>query len=151
MARSEAATVDAYIEDLPPQRRAVAIALRELIVAHLPAGCVEAMRWGMPSYEVPLARYPDTYNGQPLSVVAFAAQKNAWSLYLGVLPLEADKDATLRAAFAAIGRKPDIGKACVRFKTLDQLPLVAIAEMIAGTSVDAFIAAHERGRAGLRQ
>jgi len=150
MARSEAATVDAYVQALPPERRGVASALRELIVAHLPAGYVEAMRWGMPGYEVPLARYPDTYNGQPLSVAAFAAQKNAWSLYLGVLPLDADKDAALRAAFSAMGRKPDIGKACVRFKALGDLPLAAIAEVIAGTSVDAFIAAHERGRSGSR-
>lgn len=146
MARSKATTVDAYVGELPPERRAVAQTLRRMILAHLPEGYVETMNWGMPSYEVPLSRHADTYNGQPLGYLAFAAQKNGWSLYLMGLALDADKEAALREAFAKAGRKPDMGKSCVRFRTLDDLPLDAVAGLIASTPVADFIAAHERAR-----
>lgn len=148
MARSAATTVDAYLDELPPERRAVAAALRELIVTHLPKGCVETMNWGMPSYEVPLSRYPTTYNGQPLGYVAFAAQKNGYSLYLSCVTVDAGREAALRVAFARAGKKLDMGKACIRFRRLDELALDAIGELIAGTSVAQFIADYERSRSG---
>lgn len=146
MARSAATTVDDYLADLPADRRIVATTLRKLIAEHLPKGYVEAMNWGMPSYEVPLSRYPTTYNGQPLGYVAFAAQKNGWSLYLSGVPMDADQEAALRAAFAKAGKKLDMGKACVRFEQLDDLPLDAIGKLIAGTPVEVFIASYERSR-----
>lgn len=146
MARSSAATVDEYLAELPPERRGVAERLRELIVAHLPAGYVETMNWGMPSYEVPLSRHAATHNGQPLGYVAFAAQKSGYSLYLVGITVDPGQEAALREAFAQAGKKPDVGKACVRFKRLDDLPLEAIGRLIAGTSVDQFIAAYERSR-----
>ncbi|MBO9662036.1 DUF1801 domain-containing protein [Dokdonella sp.] len=146
MARSTAATVDGYLAELPPERRAVAAALRALIVGHLPDGYVETINWGMPSYEVPLSRYPDTYNGQPLGYVAFAAQKNGYSLYLSGVSMDPDKEAALRAAFAQAGKKLDMGKACVRFRKLDDLPLPAIGALIAGIPVADFIASYERSR-----
>ena len=147
MPRSAAATVDAYLEGLPAERRAVAAALRDCIRTHLPAGYVEAMNWGMPCYEVPLARYADTYNGQPLGFAAFAAQKNGYSLYLSFLTTDADKEATLRRAFADAGLKLDMGKACVRFRALGDLPLEAIGALIAATPVADFLAAYEKSRA----
>lgn len=146
MARSKATTVDAYLDELPPERRATGVALRRLIRTHLPKGYVEAMSWGMPSYEVPLSRHADTYNGQPLAYVAFAAQKNGWSLYLMGVHVDAAGEAALREAFAAAGKKPDLGKSCLRFRTLDDLPLAAIGELIASTPVADFIAKHERVR-----
>lgn len=146
MARSAATTVDAYLAELPPERRAVAAALRALILEYLPHGYVETISWGMPSYEVPLSRYADTYNGQPLGYVAFAAQKNGYSLYLSGVYTDPDKDAALRAAFAQAGKKLDRGKACVRFKRLDDLPLPAIGALIAVIPVTDFIAGHERSR-----
>lgn len=146
MARSAATTVDAYLQELPAEQRTVAETLRKLIVKHLPKGYVEAMNWGMPSYEVPLARYPSTYNGQPLGYVAFAAQKSGYSLYLTGIYTDPEREAALRQAFAEAGKKLDMGKACVRFKRLDDLPLEAIGKLIAGTSVAEFIASYERGR-----
>ena len=147
MVSSAADSVDAYLRQLPEERRAVAIALRQLILAHLPAGYVETMNWGMPSYEVPLARYPTTYNGQPLGYVAFAAQKNKYSLYLSCTYTDAAKAQRLCDAFADMGKKADMGKSCVRFRKLDDLPLATIGELIAETPVDQFIAAYEKGRA----
>jgi hypothetical protein len=82
MVTSTAATVDAYLAELPPERRAVMAEVRDRIRRHLPEGYVEAMTWGMPTYEEPLARYPATYNTKPLAYVAFAAQKNNYAVYL---------------------------------------------------------------------
>ena len=59
-------TVDEYLAALDPARRPVVSAIRQLVVDNLPTGYQETMAWGMPSYVVPLERYPDTYNGQPL-------------------------------------------------------------------------------------
>src|SRR5437660_251450 len=74
MAKSNAATVQEYLEELPEDRRAVVSAVRDVVLANLPAGYREAMNYGMIGYEVPLERFPDTYNGQPLSYVCLAAQ-----------------------------------------------------------------------------
>lgn len=147
MVSSAAATVDAYLAELPPERREVATKLRALIRKHLPKGYAEAMTWGMPTYEVPLARYPDTYNKKPLAYVGFAAQKNKYSLYLMGVAEDSAQERKLRAAAAAMGIKLDMGKSCVRFTRLDQLPLDAIAGIVASMPVDDYIAAHEAARA----
>jgi uncharacterized protein YdhG (YjbR/CyaY superfamily) len=146
MVSSAAATVDAYLAELPPERREVATKLRTLIRKHLPKGYAETMTWGMPTYEVPLARYPDTYNKKPLAYVAFAAQKNKYSLYLMGVYTDSAQERALRAAAAAMGVKLDMGKCCVRFGKLDQLPLDAITKVIASMSVDEYIAMHEAAR-----
>jgi hypothetical protein len=104
------------------------------------------MNWGMICYEVPLARYPKTYNGQPLCYAGLAAQKSHYAIYLmGVYqnPAEARR---LKEAFAREGKKLDMGKSCVRFKRLEDLPLEGIGELIAGTTPEAFIARYEEAR-----
>src|SRR5215213_7597428 len=82
MVMSKAATPDEYLESLPDDRREVVSVVRDLVRRNLPEGYQEAMNWGMISWEIPLERYPKTYNGQPLAYVALAAQKNYYSLYL---------------------------------------------------------------------
>ena len=82
MAQSSATSVDEYLAELPPDRRAAISRVREIILKNLPDGYVEEMRWGMISYGVPLERFPDTYNGQPLMYAALASQKRYMSLYL---------------------------------------------------------------------
>ncbi|WP_199792400.1 DUF1801 domain-containing protein [Allosphingosinicella vermicomposti] len=87
MASSEAATPEAYIAALPTERAAAIAHVRDLVNANLPDGYVEGMNWGMIVWEVPLSRYPDTYNKQPLGYAALAAQKSHYALYLnGILP-----------------------------------------------------------------
>jgi hypothetical protein len=140
MVSSAAKTVDDYLAQLPPQRRAVVAAVRDHVNAHLPPGFVEGMGFGMIGWVVPLSRYPDTYNGQPQCYLALAAQKNAYSLYLMGCYASAAEDQALRAAYAKAGKKIDMGKSCLRFKSLDGLLLDAIGQLIAGTSVDAFVA-----------
>ena len=76
MASSKATTVAAYLKGLPADRRKVVSAVRDVVLKNLPKGYREGMNWGHITYEVPLERYPDTYNGQPLCYVGLAAQKN---------------------------------------------------------------------------
>jgi uncharacterized protein YdhG (YjbR/CyaY superfamily) len=140
MVSSHAQTVDQYLAELPPDRRAVVAAVRDHVNAHLPPGYVESMAFGMIGWGVPLSRYPDTYNGQPLGYVALAAQKNAYSLYLMGCYMYPEQDAALKAAYAKAGKKLDMGKSCLRFKSLDGLLLDDIGRIIASTPVDEFVA-----------
>ena len=80
--RSEAATVEEYLSALPADRREAIETVRDVILANLPDGLEEAMNWGMITYEVPLARHPDTYNKKPLMYAALASQKNHMAVYL---------------------------------------------------------------------
>jgi len=128
-----------YLASLPQDRREVISTIRDLILENLPEGYQETINWGMLSYEVPLETYPDTYNQKPLNYIGLAAQKNYNSLYLmSVYQNPADYQ-ELMDAFDAMGVKPNMGKSCIRFKKLDQLPLETISRLIAKTSVKDFI------------
>ena len=143
MASSKASTVEEYLESLPPDRREVVSRVRDVILRNLPAGYQERMNWGMISYEIPMERYPHTYNGQPLSYAALAAQKNYYSLYLMATYALPGGESSLRADFEKAGKKLDMGKSCVRFKQLDDLPLDVIGRAIAATPPDDYIARYE--------
>ena len=140
--------MDQYLAELPDDRRAALAAVRAVILANLPEGYVEAMRWGMISYEVPLETCPDTYNGQPLSYAALASQKRHMALYLSNVYASPELTARLQQGFADAGLKLDMGKGCVRFTRLEKLPLDVIVEMFAATSVDEFIALSTEARTG---
>ncbi len=148
MVRSNAETVEEYLAELPEDRREIVAAVREVIVDNLPDGYDEGMAWGMITYSVPLSRSGKTYNGQPLGYVALASQKNYLSLYL--LTVYGEREQEFRAEFEATGRKLDMGKSCVRFKRLADLPLDVIGREIARWPVDEFLAkvsaARESGR-----
>jgi hypothetical protein len=146
MASSKAATVDDYLAELPPERRAVVTAVRDVVRKNLPKGYTETMNWGMISYELPLSRYPNTYNGKPLSYAALAAQKNYFALYLPLVYQDAKEEEWLRDQFKKAGKKLDIGKSCVRFKRVADLELGAIAKVIASTPPDEFIDRYEAAR-----
>ena len=147
MARSEAATVAEYLDELPAERRAVVSAVRDAVRRSLPAGYEESMRWGMISYEVPLARYPVTYNKQPLAYVALAAQKSFYTLYLMGVYQDSAQERGLREAYARAGKKLDFGKSCLRFKRLDDLELPVVERLVASTTPDELIARYEASRA----
>ena len=147
MARSTAATVEEYLLELPPERREVVSAVRDVILRNLPEGYREAMSWGMISYEVPLERYPKTYNGQPLSYAAIAAQKNHYAVYLTCAYQDSEQERWIREAFARAGKKLDMGKSCIRFRRLDDVPLEVIGEAVASTPPDRFIDTYESARA----
>jgi hypothetical protein len=144
--RSEVKTVAEYLEGLPADRRAAMSKVRETILAHLPEGYRERMNWGMIAYEVPLEVYPVTYNNEPLSYAALASQKNYMAVYLSAIYAEDGSRDAFEAAYRATGKRFDVGKSCVRFRRLDDLPLEIIADAIASCPVDDFIARYEKGR-----
>ena len=148
MARSAASTVDEYLAELPEERRQVVSAVRDVVLRHLPTGYRETMNWGMISYEVPLDVYPATYNGQPLSFAALAAQKNHYALYLICVCEGSPYGNALREAFRAAGKKPDIGRSCIRFRSAGDLPLDAIGQIITSMPPDAYIRWYEAARGG---
>lgn len=143
MVSSAAATVAQYLKELPAERRAVVSAVRDLVNRHLPPGYVEGMGYGMIGWVVPLSRYPDTYNRQPLCYAGLAAQKNGYSLYLMNVYADSEEERKLRAAYAAAGRKLDMGKCCLRFRSLDGLLADEVGRIIAATPVEQYIARYE--------
>jgi len=146
MVSSRAATVDEYLDELPADRRAVVSTVRDVVNRNLPTGYRESMGWGMIVWGIPLEHYPKTYNQEPLGYVALAAQKNYFSLYLFSVYQEGPEDHRLRDEFSRAGKKLDMGKSCVRFRTLDDLPLDVIGRVVAATPPDALIARYETNR-----
>ena len=142
--QSTAKTPEEYLFELADDRRNAIEAVRETILEYLPAGYVEAMGFGMITYVVPLERYPDTYNTQPLMYAALASQKSHMAVYLTSVYSDEAIQEKFVARYKATGKKLDMGKSCVRFKSLDQLPLDVIGDAIAAMSVDEFIAINER-------
>src|SRR5688572_19571302 len=146
MMKSTAQTVAAYLDALPGERREPIASLRQLILRHLPAGFEEQMEYGMISYVVPLSRYPKTYNGKPLLLASLASQKQYMSLYLQAVYGDAEIERWFTGAFQHAGKRLDMGKSCVRFKSLSDLPLEVIGDAIARLSVEEYIALYERAR-----
>ena len=139
MQKGAAATVDEVLAKLPADRRREIERVRDVVRENLPAGYVESASAGMICYSVPLSVYPDTYNKQALWYVALASQKNYLSLHLmpvyGSPPLEK----RLRDAFAAAGKKLDMGKACIRFRRADDLALDAVGDIVASVPMERWI------------
>jgi hypothetical protein len=146
MVSSLAVSVQEYLDELSPESREIITTIRDLIIENLPDGYVETMDWGMISYEVPLVRYPKTYNKKPLMFVALAAQKNHYALYLSGVYQNPQQAAKLQEGFSAAGKKLDMGKSCIRFNRLDQLHLPVIAEAIADSPLEAFLTRYEQAR-----
>jgi uncharacterized protein YdhG (YjbR/CyaY superfamily) len=146
MAQSKATTVEEYLAELPGDRRAVIAAVRAVLQSHLPEGYREGINWGMIVYQVPLKRYPNTYNKQPLVYACLAAQKNHYALYLNCVDAGSERGQRLQAEFTKAGKKLDMGKSCIRFRTIDDLPLDVIGRVIAETPINEYIARYEASR-----
>ena len=146
MVKSKATTVKEYISELPEERTSDIKAVRNLITDNLPKGYVETMQYGMITYVIPIDRYPNTYNGLPLGYISLASQKNYMALYLMNVYSNKEIESNFKNRYIASGKKLDMGKLCVRFKKLKDLPLDLIGETIAMTSVDDFISVYEESR-----
>lgn len=137
---SDAATVDAYLASLPADRLGALSEVRAVILKHLPKGYEEAMGHGMIEYRVPLAVYPDTYNKQPLQYAALASQKNYMALYLNTIYVSQASAEAFERAYRATGKRYDVGKSCVRFRRLEDLPLDLIGKTVKSMPVRSFVA-----------
>ena len=149
MARSTASTPDAYIAELPADRAAELLRVREAVNAALPDGYVEGMAWGMISWEVPLSVSGPTYNGQPLLYVALGAQKNYNALYVPCGSSE--RSELFRQRFLASGRKLDMGKSCVRFRKAEDVDLDAVAELLGALTPQEFVTETQAAHAAPRK
>jgi len=146
MASSTAETVEQYLGELPDDRRQAIAEVRDVIVENLPDGVIETMAWGMISYEIPLQVFPDTYNKKPLVYAGLASQKNHMAVYLHSIYMDEDDANWFKEQYLATGKKLDMGKSCVRFKKIDQLPVELIGEAIAKVTVDQFLAYYKAVR-----
>jgi hypothetical protein len=141
------AEVEAYLAGLDSKRRDSIRPIFDTLQQSIPEGYELGMHWGMPTWVVPLERYPDTYNKQPLAFVSLAAQKNYNSLYLMFLYSDSDEDKAFREAWAEAGRKLDMGKSCLRFRSPEDLDVGLIATWVSSVPVDDFLAGYERIKA----
>lgn len=144
--RTKATTVTEYVRELPPDRRELLQAVREVILANLPKGYEECMQCGMIGYVVPHSLYPAGYPCDPklpLPYAALASQRQHVSLHLMTVYGDAATAQWFRQAVKAAGKRLDMGKCCVRFKRLADVPLDVIGQVIARVPPDKYIARFE--------
>ena len=143
---SNVKTPPQYVASLPADRAKTIATVRALVNKHIPRGYDECLVWGTIGWTIPLSRYPDTYNKQPICYVALSSQKNYCSLYLMGPFWSAPQLEQLKTAFKAAGKKLDMGKCCVRFESPDDLPLEAIGKLISAISSEKWIEMYEQSR-----
>ncbi|MEZ6193525.1 MAG: DUF1801 domain-containing protein [Phycisphaerales bacterium] len=144
--KSTAPTIDAYLAALPADRRVAIEAVRGVILKNLPKGYAEGMQYGMIGYFVPHDVYPPGYHcdpRQPLPFVSLASQRNHMAVYLYCLYSDPDMLDWFREAWSATGRKLDMGKSCIRFKKIEDVPLDVIGRAVKRVPVKKFIAHYE--------
>lgn len=143
---SKAKTVAQYLRELPADRREALGAVRATILKNLPKGYEEAMQSGAIGYFVPHSIYPPGYHcnpEQPLPFGGLASQKNHMGIYLMCIYSDPEHEAWFRAAWKKTGKKLDMGKSCVRFKKLEDVPLEVVGEAVRRVPVKKFIACYE--------
>jgi hypothetical protein len=153
--QSKTTTVEAYLAELPADRRAAVEAVRAVILKNLDPTIREGMQYGMIGYFVPHSVYPAGYHcdaKQPLPMAGLASQKGHLSLYLmglycgcGVPGLSGKDGLTdytrwFQSAWEKTGKKLDMGKACIRFKKVEEIPLEVIGEAFKRMSAKEYIA-----------
>src|SRR5258705_1663381 len=144
--RASVKTQAQSIASRPADRAKTIATVRALVNKHIPRGYDECLVWGTVGWTIPLSRYPDTYNKQPICYVALSSQKNYCSLYLFGAYWSASQLEQMKAAFKAPGKKLDMGKCCVHFESPDDLPLEAIGKLISAISSEKWIEIYERSR-----
>lgn len=140
---STASSIDEYIAALPEERKEAFAKLRKVIKKNLPKGFKEEMSYGMIGYVVPHSIYPAGYHCDPklpLPLMNLGSQKNF--IVLHHMGMYGDKNLldwfVTKYEKEATG-KLDMGKACVRFKKMDQIPYELIGELVAKVSVEAYV------------
>ena len=151
MVSSNASTPEEYLAELPEDRRPLVETVRRTILDHLPAGFEEQMSFGMLAYVVPLERFPDTYNGEPIGVVALANQKRHVSVYLMGIYADDNEREWFTSAWRATGTRLDMGKSCVRFARPEDVALDVLAAAVARVTPERLIELHEAAHAARRR
>jgi uncharacterized protein YdhG (YjbR/CyaY superfamily) len=141
--QSKATTVQQYMDELPEDRVEAMTKMRNTILENLPDGFEEAMSYGMVGYVVPHSIFPDGYHcdpALPLPFMNIASQKNFVAFYhMGIYA-----DVELLEWFQTeypnhCKRKLDMGKSCIRFKKMDDIPYDLLGQLVSKVSVDDWI------------
>lgn len=144
--QSKATTVEQYLAELPNERREAIEAIRKVILKNLPKGYEEGMQWGMPSYFVPLSAYPAGYNcqpDQPLPFVGLASQKNHMAFYGFCIYMDEELKNRFVADWKKTVKKLDMGKSCVCFKKIEDVPLKVIGDAVKCVPMKKYIKQYE--------
>jgi uncharacterized protein YdhG (YjbR/CyaY superfamily) len=145
--QSKAETVEDYLKDLPEERKEIMDKLREIILKNIPKGFTEEMNYGMIGYVVPHSIYPDGYHCNPklpLPFLNIASQKNFVALYHMGIYAKPELLKWFTDEFPKHSKlKLDMGKSCIRFKKMEQIPFQLIEELIQKMSVEEWIACYE--------
>ncbi|CAM1367475.1 DUF1801 domain-containing protein [Tenacibaculum xiamenense] len=143
----EATSPEDYISQVPEERKDALEKLRKTIKENLPDGFEEGIQYGMIGYFVPLSTYPDGYHcspNEPLPFMCFASQKNSVNLYhSGIYAIPEIHEWFVNEYPKHSSRKLDMGKSCVRFKKMNDIPYELIGELVKKISVDQWISVYE--------
>jgi hypothetical protein len=146
MVQSKATTVARYLKELPADRREALEVLRRVVLDNIDADIEERMSYGMIGYHVSKKAYPDGYHcdpSMPLPYAGLASQKSSISLYMMGLYMDPDDVGWFQRAWKATGKKLDMGKSCVRFKRIEDVPLDVVAQAIRRMPSARYIATYE--------
>lgn len=139
-------TPQEYLDRLPPDRRKTIAAIRKTINARRDKRTKEGIQYGMIGWMVPHSVFPAGYHcdpAQPLPFVSVASQKNHIGIYLFCLYTDEEAMARFVEEWKATGKKLDMGKSCIRVKSLEDLPMDVLGDAIARMDCDTFIAQYE--------
>ena len=149
--QSDAGTPQEYMAQLPPDRREIMQNMRTAVLENLPQGLAEIMLYGMICYVVPHSIYPKGYHVDPklpLTMMAIASQKNHIALYhMAIYTFPKVHEWFMAAYEKAAGKKPDIGKSCIRFRPTAHIPYGLLGELCGKVTVEEYLHAYERERA----
>jgi hypothetical protein len=147
--QSRAGTVEDYLAELPEDRRKALSAVREVILKNLDtSGFEEGMQYNMIGYYVPHRVFPAGYHcdpRQPLPFASIGSQKNHMAIYLMCVYGSQENEKWFREQWAKSGKKLDMGKSCVRFKKLEDVPLDVIGQMIKRVPAKKYIEQYQTG------
>ena len=152
--QSKAKTVQQYLDELPDDRQEAISAVRDVMLKNLPKGFEEGMQYGMIGYYVPHSVYPAGYHcnpKEPLPYASLASQKNYMSIYLMCIYGDEQHKDWFVDAWKKTGKKLDMGKSCVRFKKLDDVPLKVVGQAIKKVTVKKYIQFYETATKGRRK
>ena len=147
--QSKAKNVKEYLAELPADRRAAVQAIREVILKNMDkaGGLEEGMSYGMIGYVVPHSVWPAGYHcdpSLPLMMAAVASQKNHFALYLMCVYGNEEVQDWFRKAWTAAGKKLDMGKGCVRFRKIEDVPLEVVGELFRRMTVAKFLGVYQK-------
>lgn len=144
----EANSPKEYIDQLPDERKKVIKKLRSIIKKNLPKGFKETIQYKMLAYVVPHSKYPDGYHCNPevpLPFMNLASQKNFVALYHSGIYADPKLMKWFTKEYPKhVEGKLDMGKSCVRFKKMDQIPYDLIGELASKMTTEEWIKIYEK-------